>query len=309
LTLLTILKATTGLNTKLDPVRLQYDKQAGIQELQAAVNVDIDDTGRISRRKGFEQKLAGSFHSLFSDGGVCLCVTGDALSILNGDFTTTPIRNVTRGAKMSYVQVEDKTYYTNGFETGYVYNSLSWSWVATELPGPDTDRTFNHPPTGKFLEYYKGRMYVAQGDTLWYSEPFSLNHFDLHRGFVRFGKPIVMVKAVTSGIFVSTVDRTFFLSGDSPATGYIRIRVADYAALSYSAITLNGRLSFGPGGEPSIESDTGNQSALWISKKGICYGAYDGGLVNLTKDKIDLPESLEGASLIIDDRYIALIEP
>jgi len=44
-----MLASVTGLNTKVDPVRLEYDPKTGVEELSVAYNVDIDDTGRVGR--------------------------------------------------------------------------------------------------------------------------------------------------------------------------------------------------------------------------------------------------------------------
>ena len=306
---LTILKGTTGLNAKVDPARIKYDPNSGIGELAVAVNVDIDDTGRISRRKGFTQRVAGSFHSLFSHNGTALCVTGDALSILDAGWTTTPIRNVTVGAKMSYCPVNDKIYYTNGFETGYVFNRLSYAWTASTYVGPTTKRVLSDPPVGKFIEHYKGRIYIAQGDVLWYSEPYHYEAFNLHANFLQFEEPIRMVRAVRDGIFVSTERTIYFLAGERADQGFIKMHVAPYGAFMYSDIKLNGQLLYEQDGTPVIELSQQDEAALWITEKGVCYGGPDGRFVNITRNKVELPVSLEGCSLIIKGRYIGLIEP
>lgn len=306
---LTILKATTGLNTKVDPARIKYDPNSGIGELAVAVNVDIDDTGRISRRKGFTQRVAGSFHSLFCAGDTALCVTGDAFSILNEGWTTTPIRNVTAGAKMSYCHVGDKIYYANGYETGYVFNRLSYAWASSTYVGPTTTRVLSDPPIGKFIEHYKGRIYIAQGDTLWYSEPYNYNTFNLHASFIKFEGQIRMVRAVRDGLFISTDRTIYFLAGERADQGFVRLHVAPYAAFMYSDISLNGQLLYEQDGTPIIEQTQQDDAALWLTDKGVCYGGPDGRFVNITRNKIDLPSSLEGTSLIIKGRYIGLIEP
>jgi hypothetical protein len=304
-----ILKATKGLNTKVDPVRLRYSKSSGIQELAVAVNVDIDDTGRISRRKGFTQRVAGTFHSLFCHKDTVLCVTGDAFSVLNADYTATPLRNVTLDERMSYCAVDDKIYYTNGYQTGYVFNRLSYGWVQGTYVGPETDKELSDPPIGSVVAYYNNRVYVAQGKTLWYSEPFNYNAFDLHANFMSFEGQIQMVRPVSTGIFVGTDKITYFLSGANPAEGFNRLPVCNYAPFRHSDIPLNGKMVLDPESEPTIQFSSEGESCLWISKEGVCYGGPQGSFQNLTQEKLDLPESLVGNSMIIDDRFIGLIDP
>jgi hypothetical protein len=65
-------RASTGLNVVSDPTRIKYDPDSGISDLQACLNVELDRTGRLSRRKGFSSILAGSMHSVFSAGEYAL---------------------------------------------------------------------------------------------------------------------------------------------------------------------------------------------------------------------------------------------
>ena len=111
---------STGLNNKIDPARLRYDSKTGVQELAACVNVEIDDARRVSRRKGCTKRVSGDCHSLWSDGADCMVVKDDALCVLHTDYSTTPIRSVTPGARVSYCQVDNVIYYANGFERGKV---------------------------------------------------------------------------------------------------------------------------------------------------------------------------------------------
>jgi hypothetical protein len=304
-----VLKATKGLNTKLDPTRIRYTMNTGVQELAVAVNVDIDDTGRLSRRKGFTRRLTGDYHSLFSHKETALCVTGDALSVLNADWTTTPIRNVTRGATVSYCPVDDKIYYVNGYEIGFVQNKRSYSWVQGPYVGPDTDRCFQDPPIGSLVRLYNGRIYIAQGDTLWYSEPFDYGRFDLLRNFIHFEGQISMVAPVTSGIFVGTDRNTHFLQGGNPAEGYSKIPVCNYPPIQYTDVAFQGKLVVDTEGNVELEPSADGECVLWMAKEGICFGGPQGNVVNLTKDKIVMPQALTGSSVVINEKFVGTLNP
>jgi len=306
---LIIYRATNGLNTKIDPARLRYDPKGGIRDLAVAYNVDGDDTGRIGRRKGYEKKISASMHSLFCDGGECLFVTGDALCVLHSDYTYTAIRNVKLGARMSYVQVNNEIYYSNGYEKGVVRGGISYAWQKGTYKGPETQRQFSDPPVGSLLGYFNGRIYVVQGPVVWYSEPFWFGGFDLTDNFYNFASDIKMIRAVTDGLYISNEKETFFCAGLTPKEAEVR-RIAEFPVIKWTDVSFNGRLFFTAEGDPSIDMGAPEKSALWLSEKGICYGGPGGQFYNLTERKLaDLPKGHTGSALVFNGKYIGLINP
>ena len=117
-----VFQGTRGLNIKVDPVRTTAGEDEYVW-LSSCLNVDVDDTGRLSRRKGFTLLQAGSWHSLFPCSGYMLGVKGNGLYRINGA-TSVGIRNVTTGNRMSYAKafdgIREVIYYMNGAETGKV---------------------------------------------------------------------------------------------------------------------------------------------------------------------------------------------
>lgn len=295
-----IFKGTSGINNKIDPVRLRYNSETGVQDLAAGVNVDIDRTGRISRRKGYELVLAKSAHSLFSCRGYCLFVSGDALCVLEPDYSWAAIRNVSIGARMSHARVGSDTYYANGYEKGIVKDRLSYNWFASSYVGPTTTKTFSDPPVGHLLELFNGVILVAQHDILWYSEPFAYSWFDLTRNYIQFLDRLIMVKAVQSGVFVSTEREMFFYKGAS-VKELQQIKITDYPAIEGTAVQIN----ISEIGDGSISG----MGLMWASEKGICLGGPDGSFKNLTQDRLDYPAARYGAGLSKDGKYICLLQP
>lgn len=296
-----IFRGSDGLNTMIDPARLRSG--GGVQDLAVAADIDVTDTGRISRRKGYTKRISASVHSLFCDGGPCLFVTGTSLCSLNPDYTYNILATVTAAARVSYTEINNRIYWCNGNEKGYVSGSINHSWIKGEYVGPTTKRILSNPPTGTLVAYYRTRMYIAQANVLWYSEPLAFGAFDLVRGFFMFATDIRMVRAVEDGIFVSSSNNTYFLRGNTPLS-FEQIKVADYPAIQWSDAKLEGSLSQDGG---IIEGN--GISAMWMSNNGICYGG-PGGFRNLTLDKIaDFPDGLSGSGLVYNGRYIGLINP
>ena len=108
---LTIFSSTTGLNTKIDPARIKFDPASGLADLAVAVNVDIDSTGRIGRRKGFAATArTEDIHSLWCDGGACLFATGTSLCLLAADFSYITVASITANAPISYFELAGQSY-------------------------------------------------------------------------------------------------------------------------------------------------------------------------------------------------------
>jgi len=298
--LVSIYKGTTGIDNKVDPVRLEYDPERGVKELAAGVNVDVDRTGRISRRKGYTLKLEKDCHSLFPCIGYALFVSGDALCVLEPSYAWSAIRNVTVGARMRYVRAGRDTYYLNEHERGIVRDRVSYAWNAGDYVGPDTTKAFSDPPIGHLIELYNGRMLIGKDDVLWYSEPFAWAWFDFARNFVSFHERLTMVKAVKGGVFVSTESEIYFLGGENIREASLT-KMADYPAIEGTEVTVDASKL----GDGSIKG----LSAMWTTPKGICFGGPNGAFENLTARRLVYPTARYGAGLYRDGKYVCLLQP
>lgn len=111
-------------------VNVVPDERLGLGDLQTAVNVDIDDSKRATRRKGFSAPVvAGACHSLWAEGPVALVARGTSLLQMHADYSVSTLRSdLTAGLRLSYAAVGDRVYYSNGAETGAVWNGGDRSW-------------------------------------------------------------------------------------------------------------------------------------------------------------------------------------
>lgn len=121
-----------GIRNRLAPERLALStKQIGgidqRTDLVEAVNVDIDDSGRVSRRVGQTMKVAGAAHSLWAEDDLCLFVQGGALKRLHSDYTTETLRTGMSDT-VHYVKVNDRVYWTDGAQTGMVALGVAQNW-------------------------------------------------------------------------------------------------------------------------------------------------------------------------------------
>ena len=305
-----LFRGASGLNTRIDPARLRYDPERGVQELAVAYNIDIDDSGRISRRKGYTQRSATSAHSLFATDDLCFFVSGSSLYMLHSDYSSTALMTVTAGARMSYAPVNEQVYFTNGFEKGVFQDGSISAW---ELPstfvGPNTTRTFVGPPLGSIVRHYKGRIYVVQANFVFYSEPLDYSRFDMTRNFVPFEKDIILFQPLSDGFWVGTSNGMEYLAGSEPKD-FQRNAVTDLVPIQHSEAPFTGKLVLTEGGLPLIDPSAPGPALIWLTKQGVCYGAPGGNFFNLTRAKLaELPSGRTGSGTIIDGRYIGLVDP
>lgn len=303
-----IFSGTSGINTKVDPVRLRFNPKTGISELAACVNCDVDDTGRIVRRDGYTATVrTEKWHSIFGCGNYGIGVTGDALCIIEHDLSYTPIRNVMQGARMSYFKefdgAKDIIYYANGFQNGRIWGKNSHTWPVGTYVGVPTSKMFYAAPVGHLLENRNQRMFVAQDNVLWYSEPSAYSIWRLSTNYLAFPSKIRMVQSTAGGLWISDSNSIYWLGGEIIPTAMempIQVKMADYPAVEGTAIKAVG--SRVGEGIPGIV-------VIFATTKGICIGTGEGQIINVTERKLDMPTGgLTGAGIERNGKYIITMD-
>jgi hypothetical protein len=121
-------------------------------DLDGAQNIDLDDTGHAARRDGQTLIDSGAKRSIWSDGYVCLFVEGTSLKRLYSDNTSTIVRSgLIAGARMSFVSLGRRVYYSNGTDTGCYAISGDRSWgIVPPQTAPVTTVTGGSLPAGAY---------------------------------------------------------------------------------------------------------------------------------------------------------------
>jgi len=303
---LSIFKRTTGLNKKQTDAHLDYDPESGITELSEAVNIDITDKGKIKRRHGFVSIDAGDWHSIKGFGDFGLGVMDDALFSIFEDGTLTGLRSgLTLYRKMSYIKPGKDVFYSNGIENGVVRDGVSWTWVSDTLPttpGVKYDmRYFTSAPVGEFISYLSGRVYVARGNTLFFSLPWANYWFNMGQDFIPFTSSINMLCPTNAGMFVGTDEGLHFIMGLNPLEAHIA-KIDSYRTIARTNTKVD------PRNFPEGLNHTG-QTWMWLNEKGICVGSGEGVIHNLTMERLDIDFALDGAGLFDGSKYIGLLNP
>lgn len=140
-------------------------------------------------------------------------------TVSEADGTTTSIKSglSASATEYNYDQADDKLYFTNGFDTPKYYDGAN----VTDVGGS--------PPTGKYLAFHKGRLFIAGQ-----SDPTKLTWSDFadydtwsSTGFVyvpqsKTGDPITGLTVFQDNLIVFTRNTKYVLFGDDPGNFVLR---------------------------------------------------------------------------------------
>lgn len=292
-----ILKGALGLNNKIDPIRHQYNPETGVGFLAEAVNCDIDDSGMISRRSGQIELSDMPSQSVFCNGGDCFVMqdraSDSAIYQVGTDFSLTGVRSsMTKGARVSFCQIGQKTYYTNGFQNGVIANGISTSWpVNVPHVGAETVREFYDAPLGMHIALFQSQMWIAKDNVIWVSEPNAFGKFDMARKFFQFGSSATMIRPVANGIWISDNEKTGFITAAAKFEEMSYISKSPFPAHEWSDNIALVDLSQSVFQIPGL-------SAVWSSDAGLCIGSPEGKLTITTEKNLLYPTGASGATVV-----------
>ena len=118
-----MLTAWRGLRNNVAKERL------GPEDLVTAKNIDLDDAGQPRRRRGYDQKISGDCHSLWTtaDDRV-LGVKDGVLGLINPDYSFTTVATGAGNQRIAFVQVDHIVYFCSPVASGQIdLNTLNGS--------------------------------------------------------------------------------------------------------------------------------------------------------------------------------------
>lgn len=135
-------------------------------------------------------------------------------------------------------------------------------------------------PAGDIVRYLNGRLLVAVGSTLYYSEPYALSLRSPTRNYIQFPERITVLEPVNNGFFV-VADQTYWVAGDV-------VEAELNPVLPYGAV-------FGTGVQIPNEN-----AACWMSTRGLVRGEQDGSVKNLQEQNVAVDPAALGASSFME---------
>lgn len=140
------IKKFTGLNNTTSPERMPPGA------LAVAIDVEIDNTGRLMSRRGKSIINANSCHSLYSYEGGAFISEGAALYALSATLTKTLARTLSNGDPVSYDSVAGAAYFSNGTDVGRFEGQTYKQWgVTPPAHQPTAFAASGNLPAGRYL--------------------------------------------------------------------------------------------------------------------------------------------------------------
>lgn len=269
-----------GMNTIKDRTELK----AG--ELVQAVDVDLDHTGRATARKGYRKIRAGQVHSVWCKSGLCLFGDGQELYRLHDDLSATKLADLQTDKPIDFEDVNGTVVFSNGVDFGFVESgAVVW---------PDVPKVGTLPviptPAGQLLAFYNGSLLVAAGDQVAATLAYNLEAVHATKGFTPLGSFITMLKAVDDGVWVSSSDAVYFMSGPGYDEVVVR-KILDDPAIFRTAQLSDANLL---GGDHQLMG-----KVVWFATtRGIYIGGNGGQLIPVSEGIVSIGSGSGGAGVI-----------
>ena len=276
----------TGINNRAPAFSLPRDQDGRVTALRNAVNADIQMTGHVKRRAGYERIYdALNTHSGYACEVGTFFVEGMYLKKLNDDDTATLIVGGITGP-VCYECFNSIVYYSDGVITGRIVNSVATSWPVDTQHALDAD--YMAMPACRILRQKNGRIYGAVGKIVWYTDPYTLGSVHRQRNFYQFTDDVTILEPVNGGLWI-VADKTYFYSDDGGVL----------TALEYGAIYGTSRRI------------PNSNDVMWYSKKGAVMAAENGQIKNVQEQNVAVDSGTDGVSIIREEdgnrRFIATI--
>lgn len=126
---LPLIQGFNGLNNVTDPLRV------GLGWLVQADNVNVTDTGGMTRREGYTLAQAGDFTGIYTtlDFSRMYAVVGSALK----DYAGNTLAQLTSTSPMFWTETNDQVFFNNGTDSGVILPDntvLPWGWQTPAAP-------------------------------------------------------------------------------------------------------------------------------------------------------------------------------
>jgi len=275
------------INNRLDPIQLAPD------EMSVAENIVIGDDNSISRRQGRTLSVATENpHSLWSssDGENTYYVASGMLMRLYGDMTTTAVGMLSYDEPLSYEPVNNIVVVSNGLEIKFINKSDELHDFST----PDENHKIALRP-GRFIAFFRGRLYVLCDEGLYYSDPYAVQQMDERSCLIPLeGEPTMLI-ALDDCLWVGKGDKTIRILGKNPEEFTYKEFSSKVVPYSAKAIDRTSRFK--------LSSD--GRFCVWTSADGICIGSNSGKYSLVTEEFLSVKKADFAASFIREEQGMA----
>lgn len=150
---------------------------------------------------------------------------------------------------------------------------------------PAEQRRLDPPPPGSDLVLFKGRIFIAAGKFVFYTDPFRPEHADLMGGYIPFESDVELMAPVEDGLYVAAGATTFFWGTDPD-------KFEAQTVLNYGAV---------PGTRVKVPNTA---QTMWMSVRGAVIGDREGKAGNVQEANVSpgVAATGRGAAMIRERR-------
>lgn len=266
------------------------DKQ-NLGALLDALNVDIDRAGTVSRRAGWAESSATPAHSLFEHAGVTYAAVGGQVGRLDGE-SFTPLGAAV--GPLSWTVLNDDPVFAT-YDGVFVVRDGAVQALPTGSDNDGEAELLLMPlPGGQFVGYWQGRLVVARGCSLFFSEPLRYGVYSPLSGYVLFEERVSWVAPTAGGLYVGLRESVRFLRGTEPGE-FQQTRVGGATWRGAGAVVKTA------GMDPSVAQGAA-EVAVWLCDRGFAVGHPSGQVIYPQATHLkDLPLGA-GRLVVLGDR-------
>ena len=182
------------------------------------------------------------------------------------------------------------------------YPSTGTAVALPTLPTLGAPAPFQHMepmPTGRYLGQWRGRLVVAVGSVLRFSQALAYHVHDVRHDFVQMPQRITFVAPVDGGLWVGQVDHVAFLRGSAP-DDLVLERKTSRAPVPGSLVELHSD-------EAGEAAGGGRAAVAWLSSVGFAVGMPDGGIIEPQSKRLRGISAAAGSTVVQHGRLTAAL--
>jgi len=186
-------------------------------------------------------------------------------------------------------------FYSGDSQSGMKFFITSVSKLSNPL------KMFNlaRAPYGETPAYFKGRVYICDGNSVWYSEPLQYEHFNLDSNYLDMEHKVIGLMPVDDGMWIATEGGLYFAFGTNPFN----------LMLKEAAVMVKGTNAVIP--MSYLKQSTGYFVAI-TTDKGVFLLGNTGYCGNLTSTNLSLEKASTGTAEFVEqsgaNQYISILK-
>lgn len=150
------------------------------------------------------------------------------------------------------------------------------------------------PYPASLIASFKGRLYLASGQIVWYTDPLSPEIIYPRSHFLMLDAPVTLLAAQVDGLYIGTTRRTEFYSGTDP-TQFSRIESSPHGVVRGTDTVIP------PDWFAGMEFGARNPTPCWRDTEGVlCIGRPEGMVQRITADRYRPGHYNAGASVAVN---------